>query len=208
MIQSSDLIIHSEFPMEENPFMNNGLVSRVNQLIGTGYMQKSHVLDSDKFFIAKKMEEAGIRIPKTMTADEYLAESDEPMVFKPRMGAKGEVVLYLHRPTIEYFLGKRGPRIPILNWPRPINPDDVMLQEFIETPGDRFTSYRIFTVGDEILGGVLVASRYTKGEFETGAKKNRWLYQRVPKIHGTYPITSNVAVGGFRLSYFQDITVA
>jgi len=99
--QSTDLIFHSEWLMKRDPSVSDELAERVNQLLNERYRHKSHLTSPDKFYIAKKMEEAGIPIPETMEVAEYLAERSDPVVIKYKHGIQGQIVLKLDKEQIE-----------------------------------------------------------------------------------------------------------
>ena len=220
-IQSADIVIHNHSLMRRSS--SRELASRTDSLIREKYLHKAHTTTGcDKTYIARRMEEAGIPIPMTMEVTDYLAQSDgnERVVLKAKELSLGELVLYLDREQVKRFFDEatcRGRGVHPKDMPKP---EWFFVQEFIEAPGDRFTSYRIFTVGDEILGGVINASGQTKSEI---INRTRWSdkryqgliglfrlhrsrlfthYQHPADLFGTYPIVSNVAADGVQIPVF------
>jgi hypothetical protein len=187
--------------------MSKGLASRVDGLIRRRYLHKSHIslpedYGLDKLTWARRMQKAGIPIPKTMKVEEYLATRNVPAVLKARSFYQGKRVLYLEKDQIERFFDKstwQG-RVSAKNMPQP---GQYFVQEFIETPSDRFTSYRVVTVGDVIVGCVLTVSGQTKSVImsEVEAKD---LYQKLARMFNAYPIVSNVAAGGIQIPVSHD----
>ncbi len=237
-LQSADLIFHNYGLMRRNPSVSQDLASRVSSLILEKYQPKSHLLTQDKFYIAKRMEEAGIPIPETMEVQEYLEKGieDKPVVLKHRRSSLGRGVFYLDRSQIEILFGdeltpemralvlaylpnptflERGVNtvryiIPNGSWKKRmsqhirsvIQPENYFVQEFIETPSDSFTSYRIFTVGGEILGCVINASGQTKADAMAGNGWTREFYQSLASAVNTHPIVSNYSAGGIQIEVF------
>ena len=225
-IQASDIIVHGDELLRGNvlssglvsvmhqfsfvrkrPFISEDLASRVNKLIHGRYLHKSHIslpedYDLNKLVMARRMQKDGIPIPETMEVEEYLATGDGPAVLKPRAFYQGNLVLYLEKDQIERFFDEKTwlGKVRAENMPQP---RQYFVQEFIETPGDRFTSYRVVTVGDEIVGCVLNVSGQTKSEIMNGAKAKN-LYEKLARMFNTYPIVSNVAAGGLQIPVSHD----
>lgn len=83
-----------------------------------------------------------------------------------------------------------------------LEPKNYFVQEFIETPSDSFTSYRILTVGGEILGCVINASGQTKADAMAGNGWPKEFYQSLASAVNTYPIVSNYSAGGVQIELF------
>ena len=225
-IQESDIIVHGnkllrgnvlsnelismmkQFPfVRRSPFMSEDLASRVDRLVHGKYLHKAHIslsedYDLDKLKIARIMQKAGISIPETMKVEEYLATRDCPGVLKPRGLYQGNLVLCLDRKEIERFFDEatwQG-ELRVENTPQP---GQYFVQEFIETPSDRFTSYRVITIGDVIVGCVVTVSGQTKSVIMSEVKAKD-LYQKLARMFNTYPIVSNVAAGGIQIPISHD----
>src|SRR3989338_3645786 len=224
-IQESDIIVHGNELVRGNvlskglismmkrfsfirgsPFMSEDLASRVDELIRK-YSHKSHIAlpegyGLDKLIMARRMQKAGIPVPETMEVGEYLATRNDPAVVKPRSLYQGKMVLYLEKDQIEKFFEEKTWRgkARAENMPQP---EQYFVQEFIETPGDRFTSYRVVTAGDVIVGCVLTVSGQTKSEIMRGGKAKDF-YQKSARMFHTYPIVSNVAAGGIQIPVSHD----
>lgn len=174
-MELSDIIIHNRRLMEEiHPFEFH-LIEGIDDAIQKEYAHRSHTFFKDKYDQPRSMNAAGVPIPKTMEVEEYLDTARElPVVVKHRNGTLGKEVFYLDMPDqIDAFFKLRRKEVYVT-------------QAFIETPSDRFTTYRIFTVGDEILCAVLTVSKTRKSKWERQAD-------------GFYPIQSNVGRGGFQI---------
>ena len=228
-IQESDIVVHGNELLRGNalsnglisimnqfslvrrsPFISKDLASRVDELINGKYLHKSHIslpedYGLDKLIATRRMQKAGIPTPETMEVEEYLATRDGPAVLKPRVLYQGNSVLYLEKEQIERFFdektwhGKHG-KVRARNIPQP---GKYFVQEFIETPSDRFTSYRVVAVGDIIVGCVITASGQTKSEIMNGVKAKDF-YQILARMFNTYPIVSNVAAGGIQIPVSHD----
>lgn len=149
----------------------------------------------------------------------YLDRSQTEMLFSPNLtpemvalvhvylgnttflGRLVNTIMYtphiMHIPGNE-ALGKRRRR-QILSL---INPKNYFVQEFIETPSDRFTSYRILTVGGEILGCVINASGQTKENAMAGKGWPKEFYQSLASAVSTHPIVSNYSAGGVQIEVY------
>ena len=221
MIQAVDLVIYDYTLMRRSS--SREFTSATRSLIRDRYLSKAHRTGRlNKAHIARRMEEAGIPIPRTMEVEEYLEKgSSNPVVLKPKGESLGRGVFYLTREQVEQFFDPKRLRRYGLNPEEIANfPKACLIQEFIETPGDRFTHYRVFTVGGEILGCVISASRQTKEETVNRVMWNAKEYQGILGIFrlvrnrrfrnyqfpaeslGTYPIISNVAGGGIQIPVY------
>lgn len=183
-MELSDIVIHHKGLMEKiHPTEFPHLVRGIDDAILHEYAQRSHTFIKDKYEQSMQMKTAGAPIPETMEATEYAdSERELPVVLKRKTGTLGRNVFYLDSPDqFDEFFSKRRRK------------ERYMVQKFIETPSDRFTTYRIFTVGDEILCAALTVSKTGKSEWER-------------QDNGFYSIQSNVGRGGFQIpvSYQDD----
>src|SRR3989338_2953048 len=144
--------------------------------------------------------EAGIPIPQTRTPAQYLAAGAPlPAVVKGTQGTCGDEIFYFDLPQqVERFFGKKG-------WEKlglaPPAEDKYLIQQFILTPSDHFTHYRIFTLGDgTIVGAMLTASADRKTEVQRisepgpfGTGSNFFTNVDSPLYLGYIGVTSNAA---------------
>jgi hypothetical protein len=208
LCDSSDLIFHEssmvarEYP---NTQWKEDYIAAIEHLILDRYIQKSQFWGID-FHVEKDrgMEIArqhGIPIPRTWTVEEYLASSRElPIVLKHIQLNGGDSVFYFDRPKqIEIFLGEGL-------YPKGVGPiiKNHIVQEFIDTPSNHFTNYRIVTLSD---GSIVAAAINISGKRKDQLKRlrepgpfypGRSIHDCIdsPYFLDRYDITSNVFQGG------------
>lgn len=176
------------------------------------FLSKTHYhgrypFSEDKQVAAAIARKAGIPMPLSWTIDDYL-DSDEPLpvVLKARDSACGDGIFFIENPRqLSTFFSKQ------LNKQcdnrRPPSKKNYEIQEFIVTPSEHYTSYRIFTTADgAILGAVLNASANKKTDYERieepgpfGAGCHIYNCIDSPLYLGCKKIVSNHAQGGTQI---------
>ncbi|MEK6868895.1 MAG: hypothetical protein AABX74_01585 [Nanoarchaeota archaeon] len=169
-IAGSDIIFHSKGAMLEVPVPEPRFdVNFVDEII-RHHIQKSHTFEArDKYQMSKAMEAAGVPIPKTMTIEEYLDSKRElPVVLKERRSTLGKGVYFINRDGLveRFFKEDKYSKTP----GRTPRKKRYFVQQFIHTPGLFLSHYRIFTVGEEILGCVLSYTPVYKKALDEASK--------------------------------------
>jgi hypothetical protein len=168
----------------------------VEELIYQEYLHKTHLTGNaengrfDKLTFCRAVETGGIPIPQTWDASRYIVDDKQTLiVVKHKRGRQGNQVYCFRAHKLAEFFDEKlyndwGMEAP--------QRKDYLVQEFVPTPSNRFTHYRVFTVGDEILGVVLNVS----------AKKQRkeWIsHPDDPSWWNEFEFTSNSSQGGVQI---------
>ena len=146
--------------------------AQLNRAI-SGFLWKTHIErdnpnTSKRRAIELVAAHGGIRTPKIWTVDEFLAHPQYPAVFQGRFASMGEVVTYIPNSEAAGRVMPKG-----VDYYR----DKADFYEFIQTPSDHFTSYRIITFADgSIMAAVMQASR---------RKKSREGFANITSNHAT-----------------------
>ena len=169
----------------------------IEDLVISKFLGKSHFSSNDVNFFTKQnvrkiATPSGIPMPPSFTVEDYLAsERQLPVILKRDDLSDGEGIYFIDKPEqidrffdqslysrkdVEHILPKRTYYL-------------FEVQEFIETPSNHYTHYRIFTLGDgTILGAILSVSANTKD-------KPKRIVEPVPFVWGSICIDSPLYMG-------------
>jgi|SRR3989344_1394112 len=145
-----------------------------------GKLPKSHgirdFLNSfDKVQVVRYLAEKEIPVPKTQEVDEYLlGEKKVPIVLKFNTGTRGSNIFFVESidQLVKYFdrdFYREGIRqslnVDLNQYDNTLpDKDDYHISEFIDSPSDHYTHFRILTFRDQILGAVLNYSSNKKSD--------------------------------------------
>lgn len=198
-VAANDIVLHSGSmvrvagrPKRWRGFSDkaNEMATLMDTVIGLDNAHKSHSLGEpvDRFDLALKLQAAGIPIPRNMTIDDYRnLERSVPVVLKSRVHYVDVDAMFIDEPEqLENYLIPASFNIgKMIAAAFQNQPKFFYVQDFVETPSDRFTTYELFTVGDEVLGAVLYVSRFKK-EQQKERDGYRLIHSQIPKR--SYPI--------------------
>lgn len=217
-LESADLIFHESprvaYNVEENS-TREGLQRAVEELIQLKFLGKSSFLKRESNAASKEeakaiIEAAGIPKPQSWTVDEYLAsERSLPVILKANWSSCGQGIFYFDRSEqMDIFWDMdRYQNIGPWSLPKP-KKEDYDVQEFIETPSNHFTHYRIFTTGDgNIVGAVMSVSGNRKDQMKIDSRPGPFLggniynCEDIPTYLGCKKVISNHAQGGSQIAF-------
>ncbi|MBI5389452.1 hypothetical protein HZB01_03670 [Candidatus Woesearchaeota archaeon] len=142
----------------------------VQDMVLTDHLAHAQFLSPKIQFTTKRKareiaQAAGIPVPQGWEVDEFLAGSFAlPVVLKHTECDGGSGVYFIE--DIDQLKRFFDPEIYAqLDFEGAPNTRDYILEQFIETPSQRFTHYRIYTVGNgAVIGAVLAASSHGDDE--------------------------------------------
>ena len=161
LAEESDLILHD--PTRFFHYLNHEVADayrlQTDEVI-RDFLWKTHLEGKNPFTTDKRktleivnQHGGGIKTPRIWTIDEFLSDPKYPAVFQARFLSMGKSIHYIPDSATLSEVMTKG-----VDFYR--NVADVY--QFIETPSDHFTSYRIITFADgTILGAILQASERT-----------------------------------------------
>ena len=184
--ESSQMIIHSTpkvgaFQCQDDTWRKD-YQQRVEDLMYSRFLHKtdfhSHTKEvADKRSSQRIAQTNGIPVPKTWSMETYLSDIRTlPILFKTPHGSRAEGNLFLDREDqLRLFFNEEANARCERN---PPSMDSYDAQEYINTPSNHFTHYRIFTLGDgTIVGAVLGVSGNRKDQPVRRACPSEYSYE-------------------------------
>ena len=184
--ESSQVVIHSTpkvgaFQCQDDTWRGD-YQQRVEDLMYSRFLHKtdfhSHTKEvADKRSSQRIAQTNGIPVPKTWSMEKYLSDIRTlPILFKTPHGSRAEGNLFLDRgDQLRLFFNKEANARCGRD---PPSMDSYDAQEYINTPSNHFTNYRIFTLGDgTIVGAVLGVSENRKSQPIRRAYPSQYSYE-------------------------------
>ncbi|NTV23378.1 MAG: hypothetical protein HGA85_03310 [Nanoarchaeota archaeon] len=184
--ESAEVIVHSTpkvgaFQCQDDAWRTD-YQHRVEDLIYSRFLHKtefnSHTKEvTDKRSSHRIAQAIGIPVPKTWSMEKYLSDVRLlPVLFKTPNGSRAEGNLFLDREEqLRLFFDEEA---NARCGRSPPSMDSYDAQEYINTPSNHFTHYRIFTLGDgTIVGAVLGVSGNRKDQLVRRAYPSKYSYE-------------------------------
>lgn len=217
-LESADLIFHDSPRVAynvEDEAIREGLQKSVETLVQSRFLDKSSFLKRDSSFASKEeakkiIEATDIPMPKSWSVDEYFtSERTLPVILKANWSSCGKGIFYFDRPEqMDIFWDMdlyQDVGVWTLSKPKKEN---YLVQDFIETPSNHFTHYRVFATGDgNILGAVLSVSGNRKDQMEVDSRPGPYMGGNIyncvdsPTYLGCKKVISNHAQGGSQIAF-------
>jgi hypothetical protein len=124
---------------------------------------------------AEYLAQQGVPVPKIQSVRNYLdGEKPLPVVLKVNEGSRGENIFFVEKleQLVNYFdreFYRKGIRVSLgdsleMHETTLPDPEEYHVSEFIDSPSDHYTHFRILTFRDQILGAVLNYSSNKKSD--------------------------------------------
>lgn len=184
--ESAEMIIHSTPKVGafqcQNDSWREEYQQRVEDLIYSRFLNKTDFSSHTKVVTDKRSSHRiaqanGINVPETWSMEKYLSEIRTlPILFKTPHGSRAEGNLFLDREEqLKLFFDEEANARCRRSSP---SMDSYDAQEYINTPSNHFTHYRIFSLGDgTIIGAVLGVSGNKKDQLERKACPSNYSYE-------------------------------
>ena len=216
-LESADLIFHETpriaFQIKESSWKNE-YQKAIENLVHSKFLNKTHffsndINNTDKQNGAKIAKQAKLPLPKSCSVNDYFASNRSlPVILKLDDGSGGIGIYFIDKPEqIDTFWDINKYR----KLGRKSTPPkkDYEVQDFIKTPSNHFTHYRIFALGNgTIVGAVLNVSGNKKNELERVTEAGPFglgsdIYNCVdsPIYLGCLEVCSNHQKGGSQIPF-------
>ncbi len=216
-VKAADMVFHDTtriaFQFDESPWKKEyqeAIQKSISASARRGEIRTRNHDPSSKMEATRIVMGLGIPIPREWQKDEYFSSKRHlPVLLKRDGSTGGEGIFFIdkHEQMDRFWNVDLYEKVGNISLMSP-SEEEYTIQEFIRSPSDHFTHYRILTLGDgQIIGSVMGVSANTENDSEIIAQPGpfgwgKHIYHCVdsPVYLGCRPVISNSRAGGSQIA--------